>query len=106
MLECSTLARTDKMVLLGHETLDDAIDSARKLKSLGGAARKLLSECVEHSGVNRKSLSATARALETAGFLFIRDDSSLWTADFHLSPSLTGEEALQILDEGIDNIKL
>jgi hypothetical protein len=87
------------MLLIAHESLQDAQESAGILRALGGAARKLLAESVENTGVKRKALSAAARALENEGFLFIRDNSTIWSSDFELVPTLAGEEALELLDE-------
>jgi hypothetical protein len=92
------------MVLLGHETLEDVQASANMLKALGAPARRLLADSVEHTGVKRKQLSAAAKALEDAGFLFVRDLGTLWDEQFELMPSLAGEEALELLDE-MDNRK-
>lgn len=73
--------------------------SANLLQTLGPHARKLLAECVEATGVKRKQLSAAAKSLESAGFLFVRDLSSIWDAEYEQSPTLAGEEALEYLDE-------
>jgi hypothetical protein len=85
-------------ILLGHDTHGDAVESARQLRSMATPACKLLRECVEHQGVKRKSLSAAARALEDAGFIFIRDIGSIWEERFSLTPSLVGEEALDLYE--------
>lgn len=87
------------MQLIAHDTMEQARESANVLKGLGAPARKLMAECVETSGVKRKQLSAAARALENAGFLFVRDTGNIWEAQFALTPSLAGEEALQVLDD-------
>ena len=87
------------MVLIAHDSVEQAQESARALAALGSHARKLMADCVEATGVKRKHLSAAARALESAGFLFVRDTGSIWESQFHLVPTLEGEEALQILDE-------
>jgi hypothetical protein len=88
-----------KMLLVAHDSMEHAQESANALAAMGVHARKLLAECVEHTGVKRKHLSAAAMALETAGFLFVRDTGNIWEAQFELMPSLAGEEALEILDE-------
>lgn len=87
------------MILIAHETLEQAQESAKVLAALGIHARKLLSDCVEATGVKRKQLSNAAKALESAGFLFVRDTGSIWESEFQLVPTLEGEEALQVLDE-------
>lgn len=87
------------MILLAHESVEAAQQSARELQALGANARKLLAEAVEETGVRRKKLSKAAKDLESAGFLFIRDVGSQWDAEFELSPTLVGEEALDALDE-------
>ncbi|MYM92539.1 hypothetical protein [Duganella vulcania] len=88
------------MIFLAHDSLEQAQESAKALAALGQHARKLLAECVESTGVKRKQVSAAALALESQGFLFVRDIGTLWQAQFELMPSLQGEEALQVLDEG------
>ena len=85
-------------MLLGHDTYDHAVESAHQLRGFSAPARKLLQECVMHQGVKRKSLSAAARALEDAGFIFIRDVGSIWEEQFSLSPSLAGEDALEVYE--------
>lgn len=87
------------MLLIAHESLEAAQESADILRTLGGAARRLLADCVEHTGVKRKALSAAARELEAAGFLFVRDHSTNWSPEFDLVPTLAGEEALEVLEE-------
>jgi DNA-binding IclR family transcriptional regulator len=87
------------MLLIAHESLEAAQESASILRALGGAARRLLAECVEHTGVKRKTLSAAAHDLEAAGFLFVRDQSTIWSSEFDLVPTLAGEEALEVLEE-------
>lgn len=85
------------MLLLAHDSELDAKVSAQELNSLGAVAVKLLCECVEHQGLTRQRTSKAALALESKGFLFIRDRSSIWNSEYHLSPSLAGEEALEAL---------
>lgn len=87
------------MVLIAHDSLEHAQESAKVLAGLGSHARKLLAESVESTGVSRKQLSAAAKALETAGFLFVRDTGNIWDSQFELVPTLDGEEALEVLDE-------
>jgi hypothetical protein len=47
----------------------------------------------------RKRLSKAAHDLESAGLLFVRDIGDVWEPVFQLTPTLAGEEALQVLDE-------
>ncbi|MBW3512217.1 hypothetical protein [Janthinobacterium sp. NKUCC06_STL] len=87
------------MMLIAHESMEQARESAVILVRLGSPARKLLAEAVEATGVKRKQLSKAAKDLETAGFLFVRDSGNLWESQFELMPTLAGEEALEVLDE-------
>ena len=87
------------MVLIGHESIQEAEESAQVLSRLGARSYKLLADCVESTGVKRKELSAAAKALEDAGFLFVRDIGNIWDSEFQLLPTLAGEEALLVLDE-------
>lgn len=80
------------------DTDEEAQQAAAQLDRLGGQARKLLSECIAAQGVKRKSVSAAARALEDAGFVFIRDSDSVFDNEVDISPSLAGEEALEQLE--------
>ncbi len=86
-------------MLISHESMEQALESAAILVKLGLPARKLLAEAVEATGVKRKQLSKAAKDLETAGFLFVRDSGNLWESQFELVPTLAGEEALEALDE-------
>lgn len=87
------------MMLIAHESIEQARESAAILVTLGSPARKLLAEAVEATGVKRKQLSKAAKDLETAGFLFIRDTGTIWESQFDLMPTLAGEEALEALEE-------
>jgi len=87
------------MMLIAHESMEQARESAVILVRLGSPARKLLAEAVEATGVKRKQLSKAAKDLETADFLFVRDSGNLWESQFELMPTLAGEEALEVLDE-------
>ncbi|OEZ90514.1 hypothetical protein JAB8_19570 [Janthinobacterium sp. HH106] len=87
------------MMLISHESMEQALESAAILVKLGLPARKLLAEAVEATGVKRKQLSKAAKDLEAAGFLFVRDIGNLWESQFELVPTLAGEEALEALDE-------
>lgn len=61
------------MVLIAHDSMEQAEASATVLAALGAPGRKLLAQAVEMTGVKRKQLSKAAKVLETAGFLFVRD---------------------------------
>ena len=87
------------MMLIAHESMEQARESAVILVRLGSPARKLLAEAVEATGVKRKQLSKAAKDLETTGFLFVRESGNLWESQFELMPTLAGEEALEVLDE-------
>lgn len=86
------------MILLAHETEADVRSSAGILRDLGGRARRLLEECVEHQGVTRKSLSQAAQQLDEAGFVFVRETGYVGESSFAITPSLAGEEALEVLE--------
>jgi DNA-binding MarR family transcriptional regulator len=85
--------------LLIHENLEDANASGVTLKAMGRAARTLLEECIEHQGVQRKTLSKAAESLNKEGFIFIRGEKHFSDDAYTLSPSLAGEEALEALEE-------
>lgn len=85
-------------MLLSYETEDDVRAAALVLRGLSGHARRLLEECVEKQHVTRKKVSAAARSLEDAGFLFVRSDNDLYEPTYSLNPSLAGEEALEELE--------
>lgn len=87
------------MLLIAHDSLEQARQSAKELAGLGTHARKLLAAAVEATGVKRKQLSAAAKTLEAAGFLFVRETGNVWEPQFDLMPTLAGEEALEMLDE-------
>lgn len=86
--------------LFFFETPEAANDAADRLRKLGGHAIKLLSECVEKQEVSRQKPSAAALALESEGFLFIRENEN-WPIipGVFLTPSLAGEEALECLED-------
>ena len=44
------------------ESEAEAIAAAHALEKLGGHAKKLLAECIEHQSITRKSVSEAARA--------------------------------------------
>lgn len=91
-------------MLLIHESMDDAVESAKALQSMGWRARKVLAEVVETSGIVRTTVSRAAKNLEDVGFLLIRDIGNGWDNKFELVPTLFGEEALQVLDEIEDRL--
>ncbi|MBA9846782.1 hypothetical protein [Ralstonia pickettii] len=85
-------------MLLHYETVAEAQAAAFQLERLGGAACRLLEQCVEAQALKRTKPSKTALRLSDAGFLFIRETGDLWRQDITLLPSLAGEEALDALD--------
>lgn len=85
-------------MLLAHQNEEHARESAYALLDLGGRARKLLEECVEHQIVIKPKISKTADQLEVAGFLFILKTGTSLTPEFTYQPSLFGEEALEALE--------
>lgn len=76
----------------------EAHSAAEDLRALGGRARRLLEECVETQGLTRTAISKACQQLEDEGFVFVRDNGTLYLAEYHLSPTLAGEEALELLD--------
>lgn len=84
--------------LFFFESVDKAIEAAHALDQLGGQAKKLLAECIEHQAITRKSASAAARALEDEGFVFITESDDLFEKSVELKPSLWGEEAMEVLE--------
>lgn len=86
------------MPLLIHDDENAAQASAILLKGMGGAARRLLETCVEQSEVQRTALSAAAKALDGAGFILVHDEGLIVDDRFRLTPSLAGEEALEMLE--------
>ena len=84
------------------ESDEEALLAAKVLDGLGKQARKLLEECVEHQGVKRRLVSASARSLENAGFVFIRGEDKIFDTDMiEITPSLAGEEALLFLEGNV-----
>lgn len=84
--------------LFFFESEAEALAAAHALEKLGGRAKKLLAECIEHQGITRKSVSEAARALENAGFLFITESDDLFDKSVEIKPSLWGEEAMEMLE--------
>lgn len=87
------------ILLIAHDTLEQAQDSAKTLKELGHHALKLMAECVEFTGVKRKQLSSAAKLLEDAGFVIVYERGDGSDSQYELMPTLEGEEALELLDE-------
>lgn len=87
------------MLLLAHDSEASAKASALQLRSLGGHARRLLEECVEHQGITRKKVSTAATQLSDAGFVFIKEGLDHWSPECTITPSLAGEEALEMLEQ-------
>jgi pyruvate/2-oxoacid:ferredoxin oxidoreductase beta subunit len=94
-----------KKFRLHHESDAQANAAALELKALGLSAVRLLAECVEHQGIKRKTISKSAEALYSAGFIFIRGTVFYSDDAYDLSPSLAGEEALESLEEQLDATK-
>lgn len=84
-------------MLLIHETVESARESALLLRQLGSPARRIVAECVEHQEIRRSRLSVAAEALSEAGFVRVVDDSDISGA-YTLLPTLFGEEALDALE--------
>jgi DNA-binding ferritin-like protein len=89
--------------LLAYENEEECIAAAERLRALGGRARNLLAECVEHQGLTRTKRSKISDDLESAGFVFIKDSDDLYMQDIRISPSLAGEEALEMLEKIEEN---
>jgi len=74
--------------------------AAIELRGLGGHARRLLEECVEHQGITRSKPSKSAEALFDAGFVYIREIGDIIEPNkVEINPALWGEEALEALEE-------
>lgn len=72
----------------------EAMAAAHALENLGGRAKKLLAECIEHQSITRKSVSEAAKALENEGLIFINESDE----SVEIKPSLWGEEAMEMLE--------
>lgn len=81
------------------ETDDALYEAAECLREAGSRARKFLAECVEAQLVTRTKISESATKLENLGFIFIQDKSDLFSSSFEIRPSISGEEALEFLEE-------
>lgn len=75
--------------------------AAQDLRALSTAARRLLAQSVEAQELTRKAVSEAARALEDAGFVYVREIGHVMDRDYRITPSLWGEEALEALQEGL-----
>ncbi|MDP2098927.1 MAG: hypothetical protein U1C96_11930, partial [Gallionella sp.] len=84
--------------LFFFESEDEAIAAAHTLEKLGGRAKKLLAECIEHQGITRKSVSEAARTLENEGFIFIKESDDIFDKSVDLMSSLRGEDAMEMLE--------
>lgn len=84
--------------LFFFESESEAIAAAHALEKLGGRAKKLLAECIEHQSITRKSISEAAKALENEGFIFIKESNDLFDKSVEMKPSLWGEEAMEMLE--------
>lgn len=84
--------------LFFFESEDDAIAAAHALENLGGRAKKLLAECIEHQVIVKKSISEAAKALESEGFIFVHESSNHFDKSFEIRSSLSGEDAMATLE--------
>lgn len=75
--------------------------AAQDLRAQSTAARRLLAQSVEAQELTRKAVSEAARALEDAGFVYVREIGHVMDRDYRITPSLWGEEALEALQEGL-----
>lgn len=85
---------------LHHSWFETALErqlAARELHALGKPCIRLLAEVVAQQEVERSKSNIAAEKLFEAGFIFIHKDS--WSTEVKLSPSLWGEEALDILED-------
>lgn len=71
--------------------------AAYDLAALGGRCVSALSELVEHQCVRRTKPSAMFENLSDHGFCFIREVND-WNKEVEISPSLWGEEALELFE--------
>lgn len=87
---------------LMYDTDDEADAAAAKLSELGTSAIKLMREVVENQEVERTKISKSAEALYSEGFIMILDDDFFASGKVKLRSRLSGEEALERLDELAD----
>jgi hypothetical protein len=84
--------------LFFFESKAEAMAAAQSLDRLGGRAKRLLAECIEHQSITRKSVSEAAKTLEAEGFIFINESGDLFGKSVQMKPSLWGEEAMVMLE--------
>lgn len=84
--------------LFFFESESEALEAAQSLNRLGGRAKRLLAECIEHQRITRKSISEAAKALENEGFVFILEIDDYFDNTVEIRPSLWGEEAMEMLE--------
>jgi len=89
---------TKMIELFFFESESDAIEAAQALQKLGGPAKTLLSECIEHQEITRKTISKAAKSLEDEGFVFIRESDDIFEPSVQIKPTLRGEEAMDVLE--------
>jgi hypothetical protein len=82
---------------LWHDSEDDARESAKTLESLGTRCFKMLEEIVMNQPIAKSKINTSEQALDEAGFIWIRDTNPPW-GPFEITPTLTGEEALEWLE--------
>lgn len=73
-----------------------------ELKAMGAHAIKLLEECVCEQSVTRDQISLAATQLDHAGLIRIRDHEYSITGKYQLTPSIAGEETLELLHNQIE----
>lgn len=84
---------------LAFASIEDAQEAAKEIKAMGGSARKLLAECVEHQELRRAKVSPTAQRLANGGFIVIRELGRPYSTEVLYAPTLAGEEALEQLED-------
>jgi hypothetical protein len=92
--------------LFFFESESEALEAAQSLNRLGGRAKRLLAECIEHQRITRKSISEAAKALENEGFIFIKESDDLFDKSVEMKPSLWGEEAMATLELFLKNHRI
>lgn len=84
---------------------DEAAEAAAELKAMGGAAIRLMHEVAEHQEIRRAKISDAAMKLENAGFVRITSDQYYSDRPHIILSCLSGEEALEELDDLNDKAK-
>lgn len=87
--------------LFWHDSESDVMQAAKTLGNLGARCRNRLEEIVMNQPVAKNKINLSESALDEAGFIWIRDTNPPW-GPFKITPTLTGEEALEWL-ETMDN---